>query len=1119
MLRASQRRCEARRQTVAEQGYCWWCGDDDDDNDNEHTPGHPDDDDDGDDDEDFLDAIFSNRSSSSKPKLQRRKTMSRRRLRHPRSRSSSKQFLLEDDDDDDERIRRFEAAFTAMMASLSHGKYQGGTNNKIVATKIWTRPEQLDGELLSMEYSDWKIYGSNVKKPRDNTTGGIHNNNGSLDRSASWLVHLPTKEKKFSTAMRQHLTEVARRYLAAEQQQKLGRANGSNGTEDEEKYNWNENDDDDALTLVDHFERHAMDENNSNNNNINTFHDRDGEDNGISFGRRTILDRIARYNDDDNGHDAIRTKGVVQVLSPNTADLIRQFEEPSQSHNNNDEDEAQKVGSFVQRLVSHMEAATTRDREVLVSADGKLHKPAFARLIQHYLLSQSTATITRSNRRISSRDASLYSKPLTQSTTLPAMDQNNTPVFEANQEYSSGPNFCGREQDATLDDEIEDDETDSAGQTIPTFVRNFIEQIELDDEVNTVISADGTLDRPIFESLVQKYLAAATRKCLQNDVAETSPNPRQTSKEHDEMMRGRLQSGSDKPEDVDDSDPSQTSFLGHIHNAGHLLKSLTIGRSDSSSGSSKQPEPNSLGKGEITGDKKIATQDSLHAGKKLVGSVSNKVTELFHSLNSRSTTDEAAYSAFRSAQDKRRSGADDTASSQSSFSILPSGIRSVIKGYRDGKLPSAQYSGDDSDSEHKRETDNEDSADQFDDDDDDGVSENLSSPIGPESSNDLSSSHATRLAPALKEPNPNETVFYADGSLVSGDGEPGHTVGSLMLSPTLLTKRHKQVIRAVENRKWDQVRYLLSANPWLAEMADVNTNQYVLHKLSFYGSGLLGMDPFTGEVISLRFPSSPIQINMDLVRLFPSSVHKFDSDGNLPLHLAAASANVTMIKLLGEIFPGGASVRNEDGMLPLHLAIIACASPIAATFETDVAPNDIVQMITKYFPGALAVEDNEGNLPIHTAASVLQGTIGAEIVYFLIDESERQMSGPGGVRFRNKISLEAMDDKTIDTGTAVMSLDSCSRIDDVVNLMEIQNEVGNTPLSLAIQSRAGWEVIDALTCKSNDTQLLDSDGNNALHLLVCDRYKDPSAALAILRRIPELAKNRNENGMLPIEVS
>lgn len=42
---------------------------------------------------------------------------------------------------------------------------------------------------------------------------------------------------------------------------------------------------------------------------------------------------------------------------------------------------------------------------------------------------------------------------------------------------------------------------------------------------------------------------------------------------------------------------------------------------------------------------------------------------------------------------------------------------------------------------------------------------------------------------------------------------------------------------------------------------------------------------------------------------------QYDKDGNIPLHMAAAAANLDMILKLGERFTSGASVRNEDGML------------------------------------------------------------------------------------------------------------------------------------------------------------------------------------------------------------
>ena len=155
------------------------------------------------------------------------------------------------------------------------------------------------------------------------------------------------------------------------------------------------------------------------------------------------------------------------------------------------------------------------------------------------------------------------------------------------------------------------------------------------------------------------------------------------------------------------------------------------------------------------------------------------------------------------------------------------------------------------------------------------------------------------------------SIIDTDGTEVSYSARDPAILSNLLLSPTILTKRLKQAIRAVEGRNWEQVAYLLSANPWLAEMTDMATNQFLLHKVALYGS-------------NAQFANAPCpdELNTDLIRLFPSAVHKFDRDGNLPLHMAAASANVPMVKLLGDRFPSGSSVRNEDGMLVRnHLAV------------------------------------------------------------------------------------------------------------------------------------------------------------------------------------------------------
>jgi ankyrin repeat protein len=363
-------------------------------------------------------------------------------------------------------------------------------------------------------------------------------------------------------------------------------------------------------------------------------------------------------------------------------------------------------------------------------------------------------------------------------------------------------------------------------------------------------------------------------------------------------------------------------------------------------------------------------------------------------------------------------------------------------------------------------------------------------------------------------------IIDTDGSDISVEGVNPGMLASLLLSPTILTKRHQQAMRAIEKRKWDQVTYLINANPWLCEMTDVTTNQYLLHKLSLYGGGESMIDRSTGESVAIRHEPAPAELNTSIVKLFPSAVQKFDQDGNLPLHMACAAANASMVEILGDRFPGGATVRNEDGLLPIHLVILACGSPLAGTYGNSDAATAMVRTMLSLFPASVAISDEEGNLPIHTAASVLRGDVGVDVIHLLLDEAARQLEDPYGARFRNKINMENFDDATVETEPT--DAPTVSDFDEITHCTAVCNDAGQTALMAAIHARAGWEMIEALmqgTGGPASALVTDVNLNNSLHLLLSEEYQDPAAALSILKNAPETAQYRNEYGMLPIEVS
>ena len=660
---------------------------------------------------------------------------------------------------------------------------------------------------------------------------------------------------------------------------------------------------------------------------------------------------------------------------------------------------------FVQQFVAQMQEASAQ----LIAADGKLHKPAFARLVLNYFSSLESS---------SSSSSSSRSRRMTNSRSVQT--------------------FCAQLERAA----VEQDEDD-------------------------IITPQGTLDTAVLEKLVTRYLAQAAEQVgqeLQNGTPlTTSPTARQQKTNESyltttttETTRRRLEQQFDQ------------------HN---------------NSSSSRRPS---------------GWKDS----------VSSRVGGWMKRLQSDTTSSSElqAVAAFRKTQDGRNNSLDDT-SSTSSFRVLPAGIKHVVQNYFG----------------NKQQRPAEERVLEEEEDDEESYPEIMQGSASFESLHTTTSatSSGVTLSPErlrefhqkmMEHSRGDASIIDTDGSDTSGADMAA--AANLLLSPTLLTKRHQQAIGAIENRNWEQVAYLMSANPWLAEMPDVKSSQYLLHKLAYYGSGEVNVDPETGMVVSIRHAPVPDPINTDLIRMFAAAVHKFDQDGNLPLHMACASGNEPMIQHLGDRFPSGASVRNCSGMLPLHLTILSCAAPISALDDDNAL--GMVQTVLRYFCGAIAVTDNEGNLPIHTAASVLTGDVGVDIIYLLLDEAERQVQNPDGVRFRNKITMDDIESQlSSETASTATPTDSSNNVDELLHCNMVVNDRGETPLTVAILARAGWEVIEAIAGGPGGAQAalcVDAEENTALHLLASSAFLDPDAVLSILKVAPKTAGVRNAKGMLPIEV-
>ena len=487
-----------------------------------------------------------------------------------------------------------------------------------------------------------------------------------------------------------------------------------------------------------------------------------------------------------------------------------------------------------------------------------------------------------------------------------------------------------------------------------------------------------------------------------------------------------------------------------------------------------------------------------------------------------------AMAAYRKSQEYKRrlSSTNDDASSQSSFHTLPTGILEVVKSRGSTPAKSARHvstSPRDADEvaqtsaigQTSMATGSVDS---------DSKPSTLSRPStatlshASDSNSAIDGLHHPEYRRAHEQAIRNSPLLGTfDQDIIDTDGTTSDAsysgidpsiLASLMLSPDLLQKRLRQAVRAVEDRRWEQVRYLLNANPWLAEMCEITTNQYLVHKIAFFGR------------------TAPVALCEHLIEMFPSAIFKFDLDGNVPLHLAAAAGNFNMIRMLGARFASGASIRNEDGMLPLHFAIASYGNYVEndadqGEDETNPSPLTVIKAVHNLFPKAVAIVDNDGNLPIHVAAECLVGNFGVEVVYMLLDEADRQLQDPEGARFYNKVKLDDVMNEDMSAQTENNFSETGSALDGDIHCSMVRNDFGETPLLAAIRCRRGWDMIEALVSGPGGSvaaMFEDTDKSNALHLLVGE-HQDPAAAVSILKIAPNTAKMRNSEGMLPIEVS
>ena len=373
------------------------------------------------------------------------------------------------------------------------------------------------------------------------------------------------------------------------------------------------------------------------------------------------------------------------------------------------------------------------------------------------------------------------------------------------------------------------------------------------------------------------------------------------------------------------------------------------------------------------------------------------------------------------------------------------------------------------------------------------------------SGNQFSQADVTNILKSLYTDDIDPTIIDTDGAEtyvpdVTG-ADYAEKIRSMLMSPQLITKRYHQALRAIESRNWKQLSYLICANPWLMEMKDVRNDQCLVHTLSLFGGGL-------NDSADIALP---IQMVQSIIDYESNVVYKIDIEGNLPLHMAAASGNMIMIEELGRVFPGAASVQNHDGLLPLHLAVQSCD-----IFTTCL---QAIESLLIMFPGAVGVKDNDGNTPLHTAATLLRGDIASTVIHLLLMavDSVKEENVPSLDKSRSFDSLpETLIMMATDTPEQVSSNNS--------RAISWNNNAGETPLTAAIKAKAGLQVVEALINGNYENLAAlkrNCDSLNALHLALDmnNGFYDADVVIFILKTSPLIVTIPDGEGNLPIQLA
>eukprot|EP00587_Corethron_hystrix_P001456 CAMPEP_0113319642 /NCGR_PEP_ID=MMETSP0010_2-20120614/13761_1 /TAXON_ID=216773 ORGANISM="Corethron hystrix, Strain 308" /NCGR_SAMPLE_ID=MMETSP0010_2 /ASSEMBLY_ACC=CAM_ASM_000155 /LENGTH=1280 /DNA_ID=CAMNT_0000177249 /DNA_START=110 /DNA_END=3953 /DNA_ORIENTATION=+ /assembly_acc=CAM_ASM_000155 len=260
-------------------------------------------------------------------------------------------------------------------------------------------------------------------------------------------------------------------------------------------------------------------------------------------------------------------------------------------------------------------------------------------------------------------------------------------------------------------------------------------------------------------------------------------------------------------------------------------------------------------------------------------------------------------------------------------------------------------------------------------------------------------------------------------------------------------------VRSIHHRKWDICEELVCSNPAVVSYTFLaHGNQTLLH------------------IIAAQRSAVPIGIVSRMLAGNNEGVGTADTDGNLPLHIAASNAsNTNILRLILNLFRAGAAIKNNNDDLPLHLAA-SCASD----------SEESVQLLLDAYADAIHIQNNRGQIPLH-----------------LVSSNERS---------------------SFASFHAILDVHKKSRAD-----APVLDKNGDSPLTNAIKSRVPHDFVKAFhDSQRNFVRIFlqpDGRGQLPLHLALQLQGVDPRIVATIIEAAPFTASVPTTSGQMPIQLA